>query len=229
MNRFGLKLIILMLLLAMPILTFAQLEGNPENWCRNGFFPRESQEYSLGKIKAKKGERIYFYGDDENCPNGKNCRQKSYLIAGNEVIVSRKFGNWACGWYQPKKGSETVGWISLKNLEFTPMVQGVESYAGKWTFYDNDIEIKKTKDPKVFDITGMAFWKGMGDNINTGELDGKAVWNQQNLVYGAEDKSEYACKVRIDLVWKYLIVSDNFNCGGLNVTFSGVYLKKSTR
>lgn len=204
---------------------FAQLEGNPENWCRNGAFPRESEDYSIGKIKAKKGERVYFYGDDENCPNGKNCRQKSYLIGGNEVIVSRRFGNWACAWYQPKKGSETVGWISLKNLEFMPMVQGIEEYAGKWTFYDNEIEIKRTKDAKVFEITGTAFWKGMGDNIHTGELDGKAVWNEKALVYGGDDKSEYACKVRIDLVWKYLIVSDNNNCGGMNVSFSGVYRK----
>lgn len=217
------------LLFLFSLSTFAQLEGNPENWCRNGFFPRESQDYSLGTIKAKKGERVYFYGDDKDCPNGKNCRNKSYLIAGNEVIVSRKFGNWACSWYQPKKGSETVAWIPLKNLEFKEMVQGIESYAGKWSFYNNEIEIKKTKEPKVFEVKGLAFWKGLGDNIHTGELDGKAVWNEKYLAYGEEDKSEYACRVKFDLVWKFLIVSDNLNCGGVNVTFTGVYTRKSTR
>lgn len=222
-------LILHILLILFTVSAFAQLEGNPENWCRNGFFPRESQEYSLGTIKAKKGERVYFYGDDENCPNGKNCRQKAYLIAGNEVIVSRKFGDWACSWYQPKKGFETVGWISLKNLEFTPMVQGIEDYQGKWNYYDNEIEIKKTADPKVFEIKGLAFWKGMGGNVHTGELDGKGIWNEKILLYGEDDKSEYACKAKIDLVWKYLIVSDNLNCGGVNVTFSGVYRRSSTR
>lgn len=222
-------LILLILLILSTISIFAQLEGNPENWCRNGFFPRESKDYSLGIVKAEKGERVYFYGDDENCPNGKNCRQKAYLIAGNEVIVSRKFGDWACSWYQPKKGYETVGWISLKNLEFMPMEQGIEEFAGKWSFYSNEIEIKKTKDPKRFEIKGLALWKGVGDNIHTGELDGKAIWNEKLLVYGEDDKNEYACKVEFDLVWKYLIVSDNLNCGGLNVTFSGVYRRSSTR
>lgn len=208
---------------------FAQLEGNPVHWCRNGLFPKDGTDYSIGVIKATKGERVYFYGDDENCPNGKNCRQKAYLIAGNEVIVSRKFGNWACSWYQPKKGSETVGWISLKHLEFTPSVQGIENYAGKWKFYDNDIEIKKTNNPKMFEIKGNAFWKGFGDNIHIGELDGKAFWNEKVLLYSEDDKSQYACKVKLDLVWNYLIVSDNMNCGGANVTFSGVYRKISTR
>lgn len=208
---------------------FAQLEGNPENWCRNGLFARDSKNYSIGKVKAKKGEKVYFYGDDKNCPNGKNCQQKAYLIAGNEVIVSRSFGKWACAWYQPKKGSETVGWLTLNKLEFTPMVQGIEDYLGKWQFYDNDIEIKKTGDSNVFEIKGNAFWKGFGDNIHIGELDGKGIWDGNVLLYGEEEKSEYACKVRLDLVWNYLIVSDNMNCGGANVTFSGVYRKKSTR
>lgn len=128
-----------------------------------------------------------------------------------------------------KKGSETVGWLTLNKLEFTPMVQGIEDYLGKWQFYDNDIEIKKTGDSNVFEIKGNAFWKGFGDNIHIGELDGKGIWDGNVLLYGEEEKSEYACKVRLDLVWNYLIVSDNMNCGGANVTFSGVYRKKSTR
>lgn len=205
--------------------SFAQIEGNPENWCRNGFFPRESENYSIGNIKAKKGERVFFNGDEGNCPNGKGCQQKSYLIGGNEVIVSRNFGNWSCVWFQPKKGSETVGWILTKNIEFMNLLQGIESYQGKWRFYENEIEIKQTKDKKVFDVKGTAFWKGFNDNVHTGELDGKAIWNEKFLEYGKDDKDEYACKVKLDLIGSYLIVSDNLNCGGANVTFSGVYRK----
>ncbi|MBX7170009.1 MAG: hypothetical protein K1X72_03555 [Pyrinomonadaceae bacterium] len=221
------RIIFLLILLVSPI--FAQLEGNPENWCRNGAFPRESKNYSLGNVKAKKGERIYFYGDDENCPNGKNCRQKSYLIAGNEVIISRKFGEWACVWYQPKKGYETVGWISLKNLEFLNLDKSTDSLAGSWKFYDNEIQIKKSKNLNTFEVKGNAFWKGSANNVHVGELDGKAVWNSETLKYGEDDKDEFACKVTFNLVGNYLIVSDNMNCGGANVTFSGVYLKKLTR
>ena len=56
-----------------PLLTSpasAQLKGNPDNVCRNGFFPRESEAYRLAKIKGAAGDRIYFHGDDsERCPD----------------------------------------------------------------------------------------------------------------------------------------------------------------
>ncbi len=223
------KIIVLQAFLFLSsVSVFAQLEGNPENWCRNGFFPRESENYSLATVKGKKGERVFFYDDDEkNCPNGKNCRRKSYLIPNDEVIVSRKFAGFACAWYQPKKGAETVGWIPLEKLEFTEMVQsgGKEAWTGTWNYYDNEIKIAATEKPDVYKITGNAFWKGLGDNIHIGELDDEAKFVDDKLKYGEEDADEYACKVTLQLVDKFLIVADNLNCGGVNVSFSGVYKK----
>ena len=49
--------------------TSAQLKGNADNICRNGYFPRESTDYRLAKIKGAAGDRIYFHGDgNERCP-----------------------------------------------------------------------------------------------------------------------------------------------------------------
>lgn len=223
------KIIFLLLLIFSSVPVFAQLEGNPENLCRNGFFPRESENYSLAVVKGKKGEKIFFYGDDEDCPNGKNCRLKSYVIPNDEVIVSRKFGNFACAWYQPKKGAETVGWISLESLEFSekPQVIRKEDWTGIWNFYDSEIKIAAAGKENVYKITGNAFWQGLGEgNIHIGELGGEAKIVETNLEYGEGDGGEYDCKVTMRLVGKYMIVSDNLNCGGVNVTFSGVYRKK---
>jgi len=220
------KLISIIFLILFPaIQVFAQTDENPANWCRNGLFPRENVDFSLAKIKAKRGERVYFYSDDENCPSGKKCQTKSYLLANNEVIVSRKFGNFACSWYQGKKG-ETVGWITLDKLEFQNLLQSTDEYLGKWSFYDNSIEIKKTDKANIFNVTGNAFWKGFGDNIHIGELEGEAENIDGKLKYGEKDTGEYDCKATLDLIGKYLIVSDNLNCGGANVSFSGVYLKR---
>lgn len=223
------KIIVLQIFLFLSCVSvFAQLEGNPENWCRNGFFPRESENYSLATVKGKKGERVFFYDDGEkDCPNGKNCRRKSYLIPNDEVIVSRKFAGFVCAWFQPKKGAETVGWIALEKLEFTEMVQsgGKEAWTGTWSYYDNEIKIAATDKPDVYKITGNAFWKGLGDNIHIGELDDDAKFVDGKLKYGADDADEYACKVTLRLVDKFLIVADNLNCGGVNVSFSGVYKK----
>ncbi|HQU84210.1 MAG TPA: hypothetical protein PKY59_13830 [Pyrinomonadaceae bacterium] len=205
---------------------FAQIEGNPENWCRNGLFPRENVDYSILTVLGKKGEKIYFYGDEsENCPNSEKCRQKSYVIPGDKVIISRKYGNYFCAWFQPKKGYETVGWISAEKLGY-PMVMHLEKkrdLTGTWTFYDNEIRIEKGAKPNTFKVSGEAFWKGLGDNIHTGELDHEGVIVGEDLKLGENDNDEYDCKVTLKLVGKYLIVSDNMNCGGANVTFSGVY------
>lgn len=224
------KIVFLPVLLLFSISVFAQLDGDPENWCRNGLFPRENVDYMLGKIKGKKGEKIYFYSDfEEDCPNNKNCRLKSYVIPNDEVIISRKFGNFACAWFQPKKGSETVGWIPLGKLDFISSAQsaGKAAWTGKWKFYDSDINIAATGKTDVYKITGNAFWHGLNkDNIHIGDLDGEAKLAETILKYGEDDADEYACKVTMRLLDRFMIVSDNNNCGGVNVSFSGVYRKK---
>ena len=74
----------------------AQLKGNPEHVCRNGYFPRESTNYRLAKIKGAAGDRIHFHGDDnERCPDDQACRLKTYVIPGDDVIVSRTLGKFA--------------------------------------------------------------------------------------------------------------------------------------
>ncbi len=232
MKKFTLNFAILIITFGFILTTqiFGQLDGNPENFCRNGFFPRESKDYSLAAVKGRKGEKIYFYGDERgDCPKNKNCRLKSYVIPNDEVIVSRKFGNFACVWFQPKKGSETVGWVSLQKLKFLNLLQSFDEITGNWNFYGNDIKIVKTANSGVYKVSGNAFWKGLGDNIHIGELDGEAKFAERTLKYGAEETDEYACKVTMHLIGKYLIVSDNLNCGGANVTFSGVYRRKAAK
>jgi hypothetical protein len=208
---------------------FAQLDGNPPNICRNGYFPREGKDYQMARIIGKAGEKIYFYGDErEDCPQGKNCRLKSYLIPADEIIVSRTLGGYVCSWFQPRKGSETVGWINVDNLEWieTNQKPAANDWLGEWRFYDNSITISKSKTPDLFDVKGNAVWKGLGDNVHVGELDESGKPSANTLKLGEKDTEEYACKVSMQLVGKFLIVADNMNCGGANVTFSGVYRKK---
>ncbi|HLL99739.1 MAG TPA: hypothetical protein VK400_01685 [Pyrinomonadaceae bacterium] len=218
------------LLLFTTIQTFAQLEGNPENLCRSGFFPRESAAYRLASVKGAKNEKVYFYGDERSaCPDGKNCRMKSYLIPNDEVVVSRTFGRWACSWYQPKKGSETVGWIAVDKLDFRETNQNpaLADWLGAWNYAgENRIEIGKSKTNGSLAITGNAVWRGLGDNIHTGEIDDESKPAGNELKIGADAESEDECQVTMRLVGKYLVVSDNLRCGGVNVSFSGVYRKK---
>lgn len=221
---------VLSCLLTMQI--FGQNEADPENWCRNGLFPRTGGDYKIAKIKGGKTEKIYFYEDiRDDCPANKNCRSKSYLIPNDEIIVSKTYENFVCGWFQPRKGSETVGWIPSENVEYVAEKSNfaVGAWLGEWNYYDNSIEIAESKTADFFDVTGSALWKGLGDNVHVGELEETVKPRADELKIGENAADEYDCKAAMRLIGRYLIVSDNLQCGGVNVTFSGVYQKKKTR
>ena len=60
--------------------------------------------------------------------------------------------------------------------------------------------------------------------MHVGEIDflGEPVLDLLEIGDGNE---KYDCRVRLRRVGNYLLVSDNLNCGGANVTFNGVYSK----
>lgn len=206
------------------------MEGNPANWCRAGFFTRESADFRIGVVKPLKDQRVkrsYFRNDDRpDCPGGRGCETRSYVVPGNEVIVNRTFHGFACSWYSSGKGTGTVGWLSLEDLDFPERVGDASpnAWIGEWKYGENTINFTHNKLAGWLNVTGDAYWKGIGDNIHIGELDGRAEPQNGVLEYSDGD-DEYDCKATMRLLSSYLIVSDNMKCGGANVSFSGVYRK----
>lgn len=208
----------------------AQAEGgNPANWCRNGAFTRDAQEFGLARIRGEKGARVYFYGEEEGCPGpAAKCRQKAYLIPGDEVVTSRTFGDWVCAWYQPARGSETVGWLAADRLAAVESAAAptLASWLGTWNFYSNEVRLSRGARAGVLRVEGEATWVGVNPgNVHTGELSGEAAPAAGVLNLGGGEE-EYDCRATLRLVGPYLLISDNKQCGGVNVTFDGVYRRK---
>ncbi len=206
----------------------AQAGDRPGNWCRNGAFPSDTDAFKLGRVAGQKGSRVYFYGDDEGCPGpAAKCRQKAYLIPGDRVIVSHAFGDWLCAWYQPARGTETVGWLPAGRLEVTAaeVDPPAASWLGEWGFYDNSLKLSRGKEAGALRVEGAATWVGINPgNVHVGEVSDEGVPAGNVLRLGGED--EYDCRATLRLVGPYLVVSDNKQCGGANVTFDGVYRRK---
>jgi hypothetical protein len=151
---------------------------------------------------------------------------KTYVISNDQVIVSRTFEKFACSWFQPRKGTGTVGWIETERLAWieSKRAPAEREWLGDWRAYGNSIRIAKAKTPGELSIKGEASW-GSGAATHTGELDHSAKPSADKLNFG-DGTDEYDCEVTMQLVGPYLVVGDNLHCGGANVSFSGVYQKK---
>jgi hypothetical protein len=198
--------------------------------CRNGLFPSEQALLQLAKV-SDIDKKLYFYDDGVNCPkNVTICKTKMYVVPGDELIINKVSGDWACAWYNGKK-SETVGWVKNSSLQYLPAFKppDISEWVGKWLTYQDGNEIFiRTKGDKL-SVEGKAVWLGIllddGNRVvHLGDLDGEMapVDAHAKLTEGTD---EYACVADFTLLGKYLIVTDNSKCGGMNVRFDGVYTK----
>ncbi len=211
---------------------YAQREGNPANWCRGGGFAFDSEDFRIATVIGKKASRVHFYDDSsDDCPGNERCKSKAYVVPGDQVVIARTYKGYACSWFTPAKGFPTVGWIKIGDIKFlTPRPDPpLTAWLGEWTYGENIIRFTHNKLAGYLNVTGEAFWRGLGDNIHVGDLDDRAEPKGNLLKVGERENDEYACKATIRLIGDFLVVRDNMNCGGVNVTFSGVYRKRRSR
>lgn len=225
-TRFPLPALALLPLLALP----ARAQAPEPFTCRNGYFTETVDALTLARVAGKKGDKAFFHSDDEGCPGKEGCRTKAYVIPGDEVFVNQVKDGWACAWY-PGKTNETVGWLKAELLDIAP--QGppprLAEWVGTWTLYENEIRIAAAPDGKSLSISGDAVWEGGQSTagypiVHVGELSGTALPQGSRVeLKDTEVEEDYACVARLTLLGRHLFVDDNGNCGGVNVTFDGVY------
>lgn len=214
----------LLALMCVSVATVAQeVEDYPANWCRNGLFASDRADFKLAKIGGNWTARIHFFKDDDDCPSyTTKCETKSYLITGDQVVVSRKYGQWICAWYQPKKGSETVGWIQADKLLMSepPARPALANWIGLWKYDKKSLDIRRDGKTGLLKVKGHAIWEGSRDNVHLGGVEAAARPEGNQLVLVEEE-----CRVTLKLVGDYLVADDNSGCGGVNVRFNGVFRK----
>ena len=204
--------------------SLSYINGNPPNYCRPGLWTTSDEPFKLANVTGRKNQRAYFFGDMDGGPTNPASRRKAYLISGDEVIVKREYQGFSCVWYQSRKGNSTVGWIKTNRLKGKKsQAFGYGDWIGEWKHGESDISIKRSG--SSLKVYGTSLWKGLGDNVHIGEIDktGKPEGASFNL---GNPEEQYDCLVWMTRLGKYLLVRDNLKCGGVNVTFNGVYVRK---
>ena len=100
-------------------------------------------------------------------------------------------------------------------------------YRGKPDKDAATLTIRELSDDRV-KIKGNAIWIGNEEtgNVHDGEIEGIFVRQGNKVDYQDSESKEEGCRLTITFAENTLTVTDdNLQCGGLNVTFDGVYRK----
>ena len=184
------------------------------------------RDFTLMRVSGR--DRVHF----ADC-FAATCIVEAYVVPGDLLVASPRPGDLVCTVFPNKRGG-TKGWIPSGFLSPAPTESNppLASWAGKWRLHkDAEIEIRVEGDQLV--VKGQAFWmSGAPGVIHDGEITGRNKPQGDILAIPSPDafdalesadNPEYLCQATLRLVGPYLVVQDNGRCGGLNVTFTGVY------
>ncbi|WP_343714425.1 hypothetical protein [Inquilinus sp.] len=200
------------------------------------------------KAVAASQKRVHFLkgpAGGPGCPKDTaGCRLKEYLVANDRVVVTAVQGAYACATFTggAPNFASTTGLLPLSALADTP--QAAEGdWTGAWRSGDEqEIDIRKVAGNAIA-IEGNATYGGDDPErvargaVNAGQIGAtltpegdKAAFSAgddgKGAPYDANPGDDSVCRVRLWRVGPYLLAADNLMCGGMNVSFTGVYRRE---
>lgn len=201
-----------------------------------------SDKVSVARV-IKSRPRVHFFNGAairKNCPQlSAECRTKTYLVGGDVVLTSEKRGDFVCVTYANTQGRDTGGWMPADALE--PVAQDriavPGGWVGEWRRIEAEINIKPASGGAIA-IDGSATWGGNDPGrvkrgtVRSGAVSavakpsGDTVFFTEGNATSFDSAGKDTCAVRMRRIAQYMLVEDNDACGGINVSFSGIYVRK---
>jgi hypothetical protein len=233
--------------LALALLALAASPAAAQqNECRRAPALAEGADPMLGHVVS--AGRVRFVKDglaQAGCPDASpSCAARGYLVPGDRVILAQRAGGYVCAAYpHAKTDDDTIGWLPEAAVTAEPATSvATGDWLGTWTQIEAEVAIKPGKAPGALAMRGDATWGG-GDpdrvrrgGVHTGEFEGevKPTGATASFAIGTmgavpvEKGESTDCKVWMRRVGPWLVVDDNLACGGMNVTFKGIYRRTAS-
>jgi hypothetical protein len=216
---------VVLLAVALPSLAQAQSSS-----CS----PYDSDAYEQAQamtVKASSPKQpVHFQSEAKACPAKGTCRwkQRSYLIQADTVLAGPEQNGFRCAHYVTAKGKPLAGFLPSANLEpaRAPRTLDLAFLTGRWVAGENDITFTAGANGQVHAEGLATYTTDMG--ANTGDFSGDAKPGGEQLRFG-NPEAEDECVVTVQRRGPYLLVSDNLRCGGVNVSFRGLYARVKTK
>ncbi len=186
-------------------------------------------------VEIVPGPKRYFHAGDarEGCPAPTAaCRRRGYVVAGDRLVAWETHGRLTRVTYlAPGSTRSSEGWLETSALRrVTLAAPKASDWIGGWSGWESEIDIALGAKPGTFHLGGNATW-GAHDpervkrgGVNYG-MFGADLPEPTGSSLAFADSEEPACRIALRLLGPYLIARDNGQCGGMNVTFSGIYRK----
>jgi hypothetical protein len=178
----------------------------------------------LMRVRGAADSQVRFQDRAEACPANGECdgRRDGYVIGGDVVLASAPVNGFRCVYAPTTGGDLAAGFLPAAELEAAGDAEPLtpEFLAGRWGHL-GETEIAFTRSGAALSVKGQATYEtGVPGGVHTGELDGPVT-----LADGAARYAVDGCEVTARRRGPFLIVSDNNACGGMNVSFGGVYTR----
>jgi|JI6StandDraft_1071083.scaffolds.fasta_scaffold134388_2 hypothetical protein len=218
------------LMVALALATSPAMAQSDSSWLDNA---------RLMRVKAP--AKTYFHDHDTSRCAG-FCPRKAFVMKGDAVVARDSATGFVEAEYINAKGVTTHGWLREADLMPDPGPKQAPSFwLGAWKRIEADIRITRGALADTLSIKGDAMWGSLDPErvkrgaVNIGEIDGAvspkgfrlSFAMGENGTLAFEDASEFECAVKMRLMPPYLLVDDNGNCGGHNVSFTGIYVRKA--
>jgi hypothetical protein len=204
-------------------------------------------ENNMALARVITGEaKLYFVSGPRKqppqCPSAATaCRIKAYLVPGDEILINVAGDPYLCARFKSQSLIETIDYLPRAALELVPSEHpSIEKWDGRWR-RDPEAEIVLKSGADEVTVSGNATWGGSDPErvkrgaVHVGELEGTGRPRGRVLAIGYDpDRSAFppdggaaedGCAAKLELYGRYLIVGDNGRCGGVNVSFNGVYVR----
>jgi len=200
---------------------------------------------ALARVVTEEAKLYFVSGPRKpapKCPSAATaCRIKAYLVPGDEILTNPTDDPYVCAKFKSQSFVETIGYLPRAALELVPSERpSIQKWDGTWRRDPEAVIVLKSGGDQVT-VSGNATWGGSDPRrvkqgaVHTGELEGTGQPRGRVLALGYDpersvfppdrDASEDGCAAKLELFGRYLIVQDNGQCGGVNVSFNGVYVQ----
>jgi hypothetical protein len=221
------------ILVTVAVASSVQVRGEaprPKETCLT--YDSRYEEAPLMRVKAGiAAAKMNFRKEAKACPADSTAcpwRQKAYLVPGDVAFVGPELRGFRCAYYGTANGDIVAGFLPTDALEVTPDGGNLDAafLSGTWAHLGLNPITFTSADGKAVHAKGKGIWHGLPGVVHSGSFSATAEPKGDSIEFRESDGG-LGCEVKIGRRGPYLVVSDNSYCGGMNVRFQGIYVKRT--